>query len=781
MTSRWSQTKWVAVWSLLVLCCALYLGFSFTQGIRVETSVLDLLPKDQSDPIKEAAVAAVSEQVQQKVVFLLGHGDTAQAIKAADSTYERMVKSALFEDIQYQVSASQTQEIYQFYWPYRLTLFSDQFLHWLQIGDFSAMTTTAMKRLYNPTSVVNADLLAQDPLFQLVDFLQNIASASGGLTMVQQRLWAKQDDLHYVFIQATLKNTIFSLQTQTSYQSFFQELKGELTLHSNVRLLSTGAIYYAAAGVASAKQEISTIGLGSLLGVIILVVLVFKSIRPLGFAVLSVSVGVMFGLSACLLIFGGVHLMTLIFGASLIGVSIDYTFHYFTERSAVAHDQVIPNIRAGLTLGLVSSCIGYLALSAAPFPGLQQMAAFSSVGLIAAFFSVVIWYPRLVTMQIKPLSPVLLRRVVAVSMFWRRLPLTGVYVLVSVLLMTSVGILFFANSNDDVRGLQHRPADLLQQDNKIKSIMKLSVANQFYLVTAHSAEAVLAKQKQMLPVLAELKRDGALGGYVALLDMIPDASTQNHAYQILRTEMLSPTSVFMKYFNQLGFDDLFIETMRQQYRHKQPQLLTVDHWQNSSLVSQFPFLWLGKIQDQFVAVVALTDVQDLNALASAELPDGVQFVDYVEDISNVFAKYRDLVTLLVIAAYGIILLLLIIRYRWLQVLLIILPPVLAAVLSLAILTLAGVALNLFMMLALMLVLGIGIDYTLFLTEHPESQSTTLVAILLSAVTTMLSFGLLALSDMPVLQGIGLVVLLGIFFSTVFAPLACLAGIKKREA
>lgn len=79
--------------------------------------------------------------------------------------------------------------------------------------------------------------------------------------------------------------------------------------------------------------------------------------------------------------------------------------------------------------------------------------------------------------------------------------------------------------------------------------------------------------------------------------------------------------------------------------------------------------------------------------------------------------------------------------------------------------------NLFHVLALLLVLGIGIDYTLFFAEAQKQWQPTLLAILLSACTTLLSFGLLAWSETPLLRSFGLTVLFGMSTAFIFSPIA----------
>ena len=73
-------------------------------------------------------------------------------------------------------------------------------------------------------------------------------------------------------------------------------------------------------------------------------------------------------------------------------------------------------------------------------------------------------------------------------------------------------------------------------------------------------------------------------------------------------------------------------------------------------------------------------------------------------------------------------------------------------------------------MALMLVLGVGVNYAIFLREGGQRAAATLAGVLLSAGTTLLSFGLLAFSSMPALSGFGLTLLVGVGIAVLLAPM-----------
>ena len=140
--------------------------------------------------------------------------------------------------------------------------------------------------------------------------------------------------------------------------------------------------------------------------------------------------------------------------------------------------------------------------------------------------------------------------------------------------------------------------------------------------------------------------------------------------------------------------------------------------------------------------------------------DGVQWVDKVGEISSVLGRYRKYMGWVVLLSYFAVYGLLYPRYRqatWR----VLAPTALASIATLALLGIAGQSLQLFHVLALMLLLGVGVDYGIFLHEHPSRRDAIAwLAVGLSALSTLLSFGLLSLSKTPALQAFGLTMLIG---------------------
>jgi predicted exporter len=143
--------------------------------------------------------------------------------------------------------------------------------------------------------------------------------------------------------------------------------------------------------------------------------------------------------------------------------------------------------------------------------------------------------------------------------------------------------------------------------------------------------------------------------------------------------------------------------------------------------------------------------------AASGLP-GVRFIDNAARYSQVLETYRQRLSGLLLVGLAAVVMLLYLRYRarawraWL-------PTVLGGLFTLACFGWAGIPLQLFVVLSLILLLGMGIDYGIFMLEHPGERSVWL-AVAIAGISTLLAFGLLALSTTPALRAFGLAMLIG---------------------
>jgi len=91
----------------------------------------------------------------------------------------------------------------------------------------------------------------------------------------------------------------------------------------------------------------------------------------------------------------------------------------------------------------------------------------------------------------------------------------------------------------------------------------------------------------------------------------------------------------------------------------------------------------------------------------------------------------------------------------------------AVILTIASLLLMGYSLSIFHLVTLLLVVGLGIDYSIFtffsqnnFEKMKQTSEVSQVSVIICMVSTIIMFGALGLSDLPVLRAIGLTASLG---------------------
>jgi predicted exporter len=160
--------------------------------------------------------------------------------------------------------------------------------------------------------------------------------------------------------------------------------------------------------------------------------------------------------------------------------------------------------------------------------------------------------------------------------------------------------------------------------------------------------------------------------------------------------------------------------------------------------------------------------------------EGVQWVDKVAEISSVLGRYREYMGFVVLGAYLLVFAMLVPRYRG-RAWRVLAPTASASILTVAVLGFTGQPLQLFHVLALMLLLGVGVDYGIFMQEKPErGLAAPWLAVGLSAANTILSFGLLGLSGTPALQAFGLTMLIGTALVWLAVPFFATTPVINKE-
>jgi len=765
------------LWLLLALGVLIAGATQFAGGrVRLQTNLLALLPPTERNPLAEQAVTRLADAAGDRVVFLIGQRSPSAAAAAARQFAQQLRQSGIFRQVVAEIPAFDPKQLTALYQPYRFNLLSEEDRVELSSGQVD-LAGRLQRKLYAPFRFGLALAVADDPFGLADDWLASLPLKNLRLAPQDGLLVTRGAGQSWVFVSAELPGSAYesAIQRQVG-QAVAQAESAVHDLDREASVLRSGTVFYAAAARASAEREVDLIGAGSLIGMLALLYLVFRSLRPLALGLLSVGFGIAAALVATVWVFGQIHLITLVFGASLIGEAIDYAVQYFAAHLGAGADWEaqagLRRIAPGLTLALATSLLGYGALLLAPFPALSQIAWFALVGLSAAWLSVFLLLPALLASPNRrdPQTAVALPQ--HLLRWWQtHLTRRRCVALAALLLVLAAPGWLQLQGNDDVRLLVARPPALVAQEEQIRELTGMGNSSQFFLIDGNTAEALLANAEKLAGRLDALVAQGELTGYQSLSTFVPSAQRQVQNRALWLQKVFADPAELRRVLADAGLRDEIADQQLASFDAAQNSRLTLADWLQAPISTPYRHLWLGPNENGFAAVVLPQGVRDVTRLgdAAASLAD-VTLVDKAGNVSRLFRSYRQWGAGWLLAALALVYGLLCLRYGPRQGAVVLTPTLLAIALALGVLGYLKAPLTLFNMMGLMLVLGVGVNYAIFLREGGVRAAATLAGVLLSAGTTLLSFGLLAFSSMPALAGFGLTLLIGVGIAVLLAPM-----------
>ena len=752
--SNW-QNKFTAIWLVLLTIVGLALAVAWLKkDIHIQTNIFALLPETQQNPELAQTQKYISDQLNEKVFVVLESSDQQALAQATQLFQQKLQQSELWQPLKPQLDLEQfSKQLYQ----HRAGLLSQQDRQFLQQQDYEALTEQSLMQLMSVGMPITATSLQQDPLLLFPRYMLNVVGQAGSHIELEDgfaTIHDEQDISRLLVLE--LKNSPYNIDYQEQVTGWIEQLKPQLA-QLKVKSHWTGTILFSNFGTQSAKQEISTIGLGSTFGLILLVWFGFRSFRPLITEFIAVSTGSLLAFAVTHLVFGEIHLMTLVFGASLIGVCVDFSFYFMAMQSQ--HRQldgfkILTPLLPSLFMGLMTTVVAYIFLSFTPFPAFRQIAVFSIVGLVAAWITSVLLLPRLPPLNAQPA----IRRLIWIGQVrqWFQQHQNVRYGFILTILVIGGISLFSLQANDDIRNLQSMDSKLKQEDQYIRSLFGQQQSSDYFVVRANSSAELEQQESKLVQQLQHLQAQGQIESFQALGQWIPPFAQQQQNVKLLQQ---IPATALKEYAARMGLKFADIQQWQQQLQ--QQPLLTQQVFQQHPLAFLQP-----NPTERLVMVSGVKQVDLLQQMESSH----IDFQQPVSTLSQAFAQHRQQAQHLLIYALLSLAIGLGLIYGKRSVLPLVLPVSLALLTTFAIQSWLGVEINLFSIMGTFLIIGIGVDYAIFYHHGHDHPQIVGMALFLCMMSTLLGFGLLSLSHTYAIHCFGLTVLLGVIFSFIYATL-----------
>jgi predicted exporter len=744
---------------LLVFCVSgVFCLWQVTVNKPFHSNLLELLPHDERNPALHELSLLMASRFEDKLLVLIKSDNPETALPQAKDLQARLLDSDRLAANN--VSQTIQQELIKLYRPFSQQLLSNERREWLQTHSAEEIAEQTYRDLFSPVALPHPYGFAEDPFNLGGSWLTSLAprlkmQEYQGLPLVVDE---RDGVTHsWLLVTAKLNSSPFDVATQKDVIGAVQAFR---TQWPNAEILTSGMIFHAAAGTQQATTEINTVGLGSSIAIIALVLLVFRRFTPLVAVFLSMTSAYLLALTVSLLVFGRIHIITLAFGSTLLGVAGDYAIHFLVtshaEGSGLAARR---HLKHAMAIGALTGMGAYLLQFTTPFPGLQQMAIFCAAGIFGAWMTVLALAPFYRVNQKSINSPIL-----AADKFyrlaekiypklWRKPRWVGAVLVV----ITLVGILAILRGgvNDAVINLNTSPMTLLNSERQVQQIMQQPSVSRYFFIEANSPEQLLKQTQALNEKLAALG-DADLR-WQSLQQYVPAQAQQVADRQLIANKL----------YGEQGALKLLCEKLSTPCTEPvvSSQTLNPDSLDASSLGELLPpMMHEGEAWRTLVTLSG--NGQNSNLAEVANGLEGVRLVNQTEDLSQLLGRYRSSVSLVLLLTIVLLAVGLTLRYRqhgWRMLV----PLVIAMTLALASASVDGI--TLFHIMALLLIIGIGLDTAVFYTEGGFNAESWLASSL-SCGTSIIAFGLLSLSAVPVLHQFGLIILVGMLSCWLLTPL-----------
>jgi len=596
---------------------------------------------------------------------------------------------------------------------------------------------------------------------------------------------------HGVWFGKTANRAVLVVQTRAagsdldSQQAAIEAVKAafrELNADGKVSMQLSGPGLFAVNARANIQTEVTRLSTIASVVLISLLLLVYRSPRMVILGLLPVISGTLAGIAAVSLGFGSVHGMTLGFGITLIGEAVDYAIYLFVQHKpgsdlAAPEQRFWPTIR----LGVLTSICGFASLLFSGFTGLAQLGLFSIAGLVVAA-SVARW-----------VLPGLIPRNFQVNHLYKtgeqlQRGFKGLYKgrgLSAVMAVSAMLYLGFHHSDlwhHELKALSPVPLSAQELDTFLRADVAAPDVRYLVVVRALDQEAALQAAEQVSAVLESLVQEGSLAGFESVSRYLPSQLTQQQRQLSLpQANILQENIARASKDLPLQAEKLKGFVLDVQKAKTAPLVIPTD-LEGSAIGAAVQSL-LVKQQGAYTALFPLRAAdqgntayviqeqvirQALNSLQSVK----PLLIDLKTQSDALYKHYlQEAIVLSLIGVAAIVGLIWTVLKSFKRMVRVIAAPLASVVIVAAGLHLLGIKMSLLHLIGLQLIVAIGSNYSLFFDQASDKSALDrqmLVSLLLANITTVIGFGLLAFSSVPVLNAFGITVGPGAFLSLLLA-------------
>lgn len=593
-------------------------------------------------------------------------------------------------------------EVLSEYQKYNKNLLSLSSKKKLEQKKFDEIVHESYLRLIDPFSIMLVPL-NQDPFMLFDDYIKSLDN--GNLDSIEYNgKYYKVMSLE-VNNQDALSPDIVNKQIKT-----LVDLQDEIS-NDDVKIYLTGTPVHSYYASSRSMLEVNIICVLSFLFIIGICYFYFGNLKLLFPIALGLGAGILSGYLVCSIVFSSIHVLTFVFSTTLIGICIDYMLHYFIEKD-------LDNILKSLTVSMLTTVSAFAVLLFSGVELLKQISIFTMTGLFTVYSAVVLFCPFVkIETSRKNIS--------------FQIPDKIKKIFVIFVILVSVAGMFFLKFNDDIRNLYVPSKKLMSAEKLFASVTGGNRKISFAVVSGQNIQDILEKEEIISQNLHS-------NDYQALSKFVPSIKQQKMNFELRKSLYKSKLNAYAEFLSPKEKQQLLSERQGNDFLEYMP------------VFSEF-------LLSDNRSLMVLYDINNSKIITDS----GAEYVDVTRDITQKIRNCRISCVRMLLPIFVILFALLALIYKPKTAIKITMPSVFAALFAISLVSITGQEINLFHILAIFLIVGFGLDYSVFRASGIKSSSD---AVLLSCLTSVFSFLLLAFTGFKLISSLGFILSTGLTIS-----------------
>lgn len=646
--------------------------------------------------------------------------------------------------------------------------------------------------LLSPISMITKDLISKDPLHLTPIALQKFTSFNiNNNFKVYNKYFISNNNRNLIFLitPGSTNNTESNNILFNGIENIIKNMaKNE---YKEIRVEYFGNAIVALGNANQIKKDIITTVTLALVILILVITIFFRRKRTFLIVFMPVVLGALVSLAILFILKKEVSAISLGIGSVLLGISVDYALHIYSHfRKYGSHSLIFKNLSTPIILSSLTTASAFLSLYFINSEALNDLGIFAALSILSAAVFSLILLPHLLgknkrSSQSKHSSWI---DKLAAFRFSNNNYLKAGIILATILFAFTAQKVSF---DSDMMKNNYMSSELKKVEKRLNSVTNLSKKTIYIVSPGKNLHEAIENNDQATYLIRKLTNENTIQNAVVINNIFPSKSQQeialkrwNSYWDKNRNSVVEDITTSAK---KIGF--------RKNAFNKFGALLesdfkTIDHI-NAGIINQLfldNFIIETDTMSAIINVIKVNNTdQDINKVYDAfSNEENVWIIDKRLITSEFVTILKDNFNKLIIISISIVFIILLLAYGRIELTIItMIPMIFSWIWTIGIMGLFGIEFNIFNVIILTFIFGLGIDYSIFimrglLIEYKygtHNISSYKVSVILSGITTLLGIGVLIFAVHPALRSIATMSIIGIL-SVIFITFTLLPAIFK---